>query len=272
MMENIKIGFIGGGALCESLIKGLAGNLLPGENIFVADHKEKRCEELRAKYGVRATTDAATFRGAANVLIFAVKPKDATSALRENAAGVAADTVIVSVMAGVMLAKIEEVFPDNPCVRAMPNTPAAVGEGMTAYALGKNSQEKHGKLTEELFNAVGKTVCVAENLMDAVTGLSGSGPAFVFLMIDALAEGGVAAGLSRQNAILMAAQTVLGAAKLLLDTGEHPAVLKDKVTSPAGTTGAGVLALEKRGFRSAAAEAVLAARDRSRELGLPKKT
>ncbi len=265
MNNNTKIGFIGGGALTESLLAGIADKLLPAKNIFVSDHKTSRAEFLHNKYGIDAAVGAGKFLPSVDVLFFAVKPKDALSAMRDNAAA-NHKTLIVSVMAGISLNDIERIFSANPCVRVMPNTPQAVGAGMAAYALGKNAVAKHAAVIEEIFGAVGRTTAVTENLLDAATGLSGSGPAFMFLAIDALTDGGVAAGLPRQTALTMAAQTMLGAAKMVLDTNKHPDILRDQVTSPGGTTIAGVRALEAHGFRSALIEAVLAATAKSREM------
>ena len=265
-MSELKIGFIGGGALTESLVAGIVGKVLPTANIFVSDHKSSRCDYLCNQYGVNATVGAESFRAAVDVLFLSVKPKDAAKAMAENAA-VGKNVLIVSVMAGVTLNKIEAAFPANPCVRVMPNTPQSVGAGLAAYALGTKAEEAHRAFIEKIFGAVGKTAAITENLMDAATGLSGSGPAFVFLAIDALTDGGVAAGLPRKTAQLMAAQTVMGAAKMVLDTGKHPDELRDMVTSPAGTTIAGVRALEKNAFRSSLIEAVLSATKRSEELG-----
>lgn len=265
-MENdLTVGFIGGGALTETMLKGLAGNLLPPENIFVSDHKEARCAELREKYSVTASAGAESFCHKADVIIFAVKPKDAEKAMRENEKNIHENVLIVSVIAGLTLSDIENHFPDNACIRVMPNVAQAVGEGMAAYAVGENAGEKDAALVQKIFSAVGKIVSVTENLMDAVTGLSGSGPAFMFLALDAMAEGGVMVGLPRKTAEILAAQTMLGAAKMAL-AGEHPEALRDKVTSPAGTTIAGVRALERANFRSALIEAVVAAAERSKEL------
>ena len=264
----VKIGFIGGGALAEALVKGLAGKLVkdPGD-ICVSDHKEERCEELREKYHVKAMVGAGSFAPAVDVLVLAIKPKDARKAMEETAPAVRKDTLIVSVVAGMKIQVIEEYFPENPVIRVMPNVPQSVGEGMAAYVLGARVHDHDAQKVRDIWSSVGRAVEVPESLMDAVTGLSGSGPAFAFLMIDALADGGVAAGLPRKTAILLAAQTLLGSAKMVLETGLHPDVLRDQVTSPAGTTIAGVRVLEEKGFRSALIEAVMAATETSRTLG-----
>jgi pyrroline-5-carboxylate reductase len=174
---------------------------------------------------------------------------------------------VISILAGVTISKLEQIFPQQPVIRVMPNTPATVGAGMTAIAPGKYAQTEHIEQGKSIFAAVGEVVEVPESSMDAVTGLSGSGPAFVALAIEALADGGVAAGLPRAIALQLATQTVLGTATLVKETGIHPGVLKDQVTSPGGTTIAGVAALESAGFRSALIEAVKTATARSQELG-----
>lgn len=270
MMENImpEVGFIGGGAMAEALLSGLisSGRVEAGK-IHVSDHKSARCLELKDKYGVQAQVGADSFVGKVDVLILAVKPQAAEKALDEVKPIVRDETIVVSIVAGLALQALEKAFPLQPVVRAMPNTPLSVGEGMSALACGSRVDSGTAELIQELFAASGRAIQVDEKQMDAVTGLSGSGPAYAFLMIDALADGGVAAGLKRSVAIELAAQTLLGAAKMVLATNRHPDVLRDQVTSPAGTTIAGVRVLEEKGLRGALLDAVLAAADRSRELG-----
>ncbi len=263
-MTEIKIGFIGGGALAESLIKGIANKFTQPENIFVSDHKAERCTELKMLYKVNATVKA-DFLNEVQLLIIAVKPKDANKTLDALADKIPAQTIIISVMAGVEFFYLEKFFPKNPLVRAMPNVALSVGEGMTAYALNGNISD--AELVQKFWSTVGRAVKVPEYLLDAVTGLSGSGPAYAFLMIDALADGGVAVGLPRKIAIELSAQTLLGAAKMVLETGEHPDALRDKVTSPAGTTIEGLRTLERGGVRSALIESVISATNKSKELG-----
>jgi pyrroline-5-carboxylate reductase len=176
------------------------------------------------------------------------------------------DQLVVSILAGVPLKRLEKAFPNQPVIRAMPNTPSTVGAGMTAIAPGTHAQFSHLQSARQLFEAVGAVVEVPENSLDAVTGLSGSGPGYVAVMIEAMIDGGVAVGLPRATATQLAIQTVLGTTQLL-QTGIHPAELKDRVTSPGGTTIAGISHLEKVGFRSAMIEAVRAAYQRSKELG-----
>ena len=259
-----KVGFIGGGALAESIVRGICGKVFAPSEIFVSEIRPARCEELSARYGVNASTDA-NFLDAIDLLIVAVKPKDAEKTFAALQNKIPAPTIITYTVAGLKLAAVEKFFPEHKIVRIMPNVAVSVGESMTAYTPNKNAAQV-GDTIKNFWSALGRAVEVEEKLMDAVTGLSGSGPAYAFLMIDALGDGGVAAGLSRAQAIELAAQTLLGAAKMVLDSGEHPDVLRDKVTSPAGTTIEGVRVLERGGFRSALIEAVLAATEKSKSL------
>ena len=253
--ENLKVGFIGGGALAESVIKGIRGNLVTSANIFVSERRQDRCAELNKRYRINATVSAEDFLDKVKLLIIAVKPKDADKTLSELQGKVTLNTTILSVI------------PNNPVVRVMPNVALAVGEGMTAYYPNQEVLETDRELVKIFWSSIGRAVEVDEKLMDAVTGLSGSGPAYGFLMIDAMADGGVAVGLPRNIAIELAAQTLLGAAKMVLETGEHPDALRDRVTSPAGTTIEGVRILERGGVRSSLIEAVISATEKSKLLG-----
>lgn len=204
----------------------------------------------------------------ANVILLAVKPDQVNDVLAEARPHFTDKHLLVSIAAGVTLARMESVLPPGArVVRVMPNTPALVGASASAFALGKSAIAEDGQLAQKLFSSVGVAYQVKESLLDAVTGLSGSGPAYVFLMIEALSDGGVAAGLPRDIATKLAAQTLLGSAKLLLETGQHPGALKDMVTSPGGTTIEGIHELEKGGLRAALMNAVRAAADKSRKLG-----
>ena len=259
-----KIGFIGGGALAESIVRGICGKVFAPSDIFISEIRAARCEELINRYGVKASTDA-DFVDAVDLLIVAVKPKDAEKTFAALQNKIPATTIITYTVAGLKLAAVEKFFLENKIVRIMPNVAVSVGESMTAYTLNENAASI-GETIKNFWSTLGRAVEVEEKLMDAVTGLSGSGPAYAFLMIDALSDGGVAAGLPRAQAIELAAQTLLGAAKMVLTSGEHPDVLRDKVTSPAGTTIEGVRVLERGGFRSALIEAVLAATEKSKLL------
>ena len=262
-MNNFKVGFIGGGALAESIVRGICGKVFAPSDIFISELRPARCEELAARYGVNAAPEA-NFLDAVDLLIVAVKPKDAEKTFAALQGKVPASTLITYTVAGLKLANVEKFFPSNKIVRIMPNVAVSVGESMTAYTLNERATQD-GSTIKNFWSTLGRAVEVDEKLMDAVTGLSGSGPAYAFLMIDALSDGGVAAGLSRAMAIELAAQTLLGAAKMVL-AGEHPDVLRDKVTSPAGTTIEGVRVMERGGVRSALIEAVLAATDKSKTL------
>ena len=268
MRDDIQIGIIGGGAMAEALIAGLLEcGTIPASHISVSDHKAIRCDELTRKYGVHAQVGAESFLPRIDVLILAVKPAAAAAATRETRELLRADAAVLSIVAGLTIAALEEGYPDHPVVRAMPNTPLAVRAGMSAYACGTYADDGVSAIVELLLGASGRTVRVHESDLDAVTGLSGSGPAYAFLMIEALIEGGVTAGLKRETASLLAAQTMLGAAQMALASAHSPADLRAAVTSPAGTTAAGLRALERAGVRSALIEAVLAAAERSKELG-----
>lgn len=263
------IAFLGAGNMAEALVKGLlrAGVASPQE-ILCTDRRAERGPELIQRYGVRfGQNNAAAAREAAIVLL-SVKPQAMNKLLGEIAPALDASKLVISIAAGVPIAAIErKVGHGVRIVRTMPNTPALVGAGATALAAGEHATEADLAQARALFDAVGKTVVVDEPLLDAVTGLSGSGPAYVFLVIEALSDAGVKVGLARQQSQDLAAQTVLGSAKLLLETGEHPGRLKDQVTSPGGTAIAGLHTLEAGGLRTTLMNAVEAATRRSHELG-----
>lgn len=253
--------------MAEAFIVGiLCKHVLEPEEIFVSDHKAARVRELHEKYSVQAFIDA-SFVKDMDMVVLAVKPDAAVAALEEIQGHLRRDTVLVSIVAGLSLAKLEKIVPMQPMIRVMTNTPAAVGEGMAVYALGTHADDAAEKRLLDLLCAAGKAIRLQESLMDAVTGLSGSGSAFVFLVIDALSDGGVAAGLPRKAAVLLAAQTVLGAAKMVLALGKHPDELRDQVTSPNGTTIAGIRVLEERAVRGAFLDAVVKAAEKSKDLG-----
>jgi pyrroline-5-carboxylate reductase len=268
-----KLGFIGGGVMAEALLSRLlAQKIYQPQEIIVSDPQAARRVFLVNTYGIEATDDNRVAVQATEAVVLAVKPQvfaAVVNDLAEQAALALRDSLplIVSILAGVDLGKLEAAFRGYPVVRAMPNTPATVGAGMTAIALGSCTESIHLQRAQTLFQAVGEVVEVPESLMDAVTGLSGSGPAYIAIAIEALADGGVAAGLPRPIAAKLALQTVLGTAQLLHETKMHPAELKDRVTSPGGTTIAGISQLEQSGFRSALIQAVKKACDRSKELG-----
>ncbi len=264
-----KIAFLGSGNMAEALVKGLlaAGTAAPDE-IVCAEPRAERREELQTRHGVAVTASNLAAVKQADILLLSVKPQVMDALLDEIAPAMDARKLVVSIAAGVPISAIaRKLGPTARIVRTMPNTPALVGAGATALARGPHATDADLGQAVALFEAVGTTVVVEEHLLDAVTGLSGSGPAFIFLAIEALADGGVKMGLPRHVAMALAAQTVVGAGQLVLETGDHPGKLKDQVTSPGGTTIAGVHALEAAGFRAALMAAVEAAAKRSRELG-----
>ena len=264
----MNIGFIGGGAMAEAITKGLVSSgIVDAKNLYLSDHKQARADYLTDTYGVNGLVGSETFINNVDVLFLAVKPQVVNKAIEEAAGKIKPDTLVVSIVAGLTLEVLEKYFATQPVIRVMPNTPMAVGEGMSAFAAGKNVTSEQIQLVEKLLSASGKAVEVKEYMMDAVTGLSGSGPAYGFLIIDAMSDGGVAAGLPRATARMLAAQTMLGAAKMVLESGKHPDELRDQVTSPAGTTIAGVRLMEEKGVRGAMIDAVLAAYEVSASMG-----
>ncbi|MBW4637856.1 MAG: pyrroline-5-carboxylate reductase [Gloeocapsa sp. UFS-A4-WI-NPMV-4B04] len=269
---SVKFGIIGGGVMGEALLSRLiAQEIYQAAEVVVSEKSEQRQSFLKQQYGVEVTADNQFVALNAPVLLLAVKPQAFAEIAQElvpmRTTARESPPLIISILAGVTLQQLESAFP-IPVVRAMPNTPATVGAGITAISLGSYAQNIHAETAKQLFSAVGEVVEVPETLMDAVTGLSGSGPAYVALMVEALSDGGVAAGLPRAIATQLALQTIRGTVQLLQETKIHPAELKDRVTSPGGTTIAGVTALEDGGFRAALIKAVAAAAKRSQELGI----
>lgn len=234
--------------------------------VLVSEPQAQRRDYLTRHYKIQVTEDNRAVAAVAEVLLLAVKPQ-VLDAVVPSLCDSSPEQLIISILAGTPLSKLETAFPKQPVIRAMPNTPATVGAGITAIAPGHHATPAHIQVAQQLFQTVGQVVDVPESLMDAVTGLSGSGPAYVAVLIEALADGGVAVGLPRAIASQLALQTVRGTAELLHSTGMHPAELKDRVTSPGGTTIAGIAQLEQAAFRSALMEAVKAAYHRSQELG-----
>jgi len=268
MLNDSIIGFLGGGNMAEALVRGLLGGGIPAGALVVADPLAERRTFLTERYGVTCTADNTVVAAGCDIVILAIKPQMAGTVLRELEGAVSAGKLLISIMAGVKTTVIEAAFPgETRVVRVMPNTPALTLEAASAIAPGANATAEDISLARRIFELVGKTWQVEEKLMDAVTGLSGSGPAYVLTFIEALADAGVKNGLHRDAALGLAAQTVFGTAKLLLESREHPAVLRDKVTSPGGTTIAGLHVLDKEGFRGTVINAVDAATARSKELG-----
>ena len=260
------LGIIGYGNMGSAIIRGLIDkNIFDAKNICVFD-TAPNSRSAAAEDGCRVLNSIAEVGAQSDTVIIGVKPGIVRNVLGELAQ-TSRDTLIISIAAGVSTEKIESVVPDKPVVRVMPNTPCMIGEGASAITRGKNAGDNHIQTAQQIMGALGYVVEVPEYLMDAVTGLSGSGPAYVALFIDALTDGGVKAGLPRQAALRLAAQTVLGAAKMVLERNIAPSALRDMVTSPGGTTIEGISVLESYAFRSALIEAVGAATDKSKELG-----
>lgn len=262
------LGLIGGGRMAEALISGvLTARLFEPEQICVADPDVTRQDHLKRHYRVRVGLVNDEVVRASDIVMLAVKPQVLADVLRGVGTGIG-HRLVVSVAAGVPIGRLQEFLgSQTSIIRAMPNTPAMVGAGMTALAVGPGVGPEAVARVQQIFDAVGKVVVLEERLMDAVTGLSGSGPAYIFLAIEAMADGGVKMGLPRETASMLAAQTVLGAARMVLESGQHPARLKDQVASPGGTTIAGLHRLEQGGLRAVLMDAVEAATRRSQELG-----
>jgi pyrroline-5-carboxylate reductase len=269
ILASHTIGCIGAGNMAEALIRGLVrGGHVPSAHVVASAPRRDRLTELAKQYAIEVTTDNRVVAQKCGIVVLSVKPQILDKVLREVGDLLKPGTLVVSIAAGVDTATIEEAVADGVhVVRAMPNTPALVGAGATAVSAGKHASESDLTNARALFDAVGITIEVDESHLDAVTGLSGSGPAYIFLILEALADAGVKVGLARRNAQRLAAQTVMGSAKLLLETDEHPGKLKDMVTSPGGTAIAGLHTLEEGGLRTTLINAVETATKRARELG-----
>jgi len=268
-MRGRKIGFLGGGNMAAALIRGLLhSETMAADQIRASDVKAERLAELREKHGIQTSLDNDEIVRWADIIVIAVKPQIVDRILAPIGAAMSPDNLVISIAAGVPLEAFESRLPKGArVIRSMPNTAAMALAAATAIAPGAHATEDDVATAKALFEAVGRCVVLDESLLDAVTGLSGSGPAYVMLMIEALADGGVKVGLGRDTALLLAAQTVYGAAKLQLETGEHPGRLKDMVTSPGGTAIAGLHTLESGGLRRTLIDAVEVASNRSAELG-----
>lgn len=267
-MIKERIGFIGIGNMGEALLRGIiSSGLISPALISACDINTEKLKRLSDESGINAMGNNLDLVENSDIILIAVKPDTIRDVLSQISTNLHQPKWCISIAAGVTITAIENLLKNGtPVVRVMPNTPAMVGEGMAAICPGTHANDEHISKTQQILRAVGKVIVVKEKLMDAVTALSGSGPAFIFLLIEALADAGVQLGLSRSDAFLMAAQTVLGSSKMVLETQEHPAVLKNKVTSPGGTTAAGLYELECKGVRSAIIDAVVAAANRSKQL------
>jgi len=269
MLRNKQVGFVGTGNMGEALIHGLLhGHLCRPEQILCSDTRPERLKAVREKCGVRGTSHNPEVVKQSEIIVLAVKPQILKNVVEEIAKHLDLTKLIISIAAGVPLEAIESCAKKElKLIRVMPNICVSVREGASAIASGKHAHKEDLMMAKTIFDSVGKSIFIEEYLLDAVTGLSGSGPAYIFLMIDALADAGVKVGLSRDDALILASQTVLGAAKMLLETGEHPGKLKDRVTSPGGTAIAGLHTLEEGGLRTTLINAVEVATQRSKALG-----
>jgi len=270
VLKEKLIGFIGSGNMGEALISGLVlSKAAKPENIICSDIAEDQLQDIKAKYKVQITTDNIEVAKKAEIVIYATKPQILGNVLKETASALDTSKLIISIAAGVPLAAIASgLSQELRLIRVMPNICAFVKESATAIAAGEYATENDIELAKAIFNSVGRTVFIQENtLMDAFTGLSGSGPAYIFTIVDAMADAGVKMGLSRKDSLFLSTQTVLGAAKLLLESKEHPGQLKDRVASPGGTAIAGIHTLEQGGLRTTMINAIESATKRSEELG-----
>ena len=269
MASTLKVGFLGAGKMASALAKGfVAAKIVAPKQIIASDVFEPARAAFAKDVGGSATNSNLEVLKFANVLVLAVKPDQVAAVLAEIKPGFTEKHLLISIAAGVTLARLENALPLRArVIRVMPNTPALVGAGASGYALGSHASGEDGEVAQKLLGAVGVAFAVKESLLDAVTGLSGSGPAYAFQIIEALSDGGVAAGLPRDISTRLAAQTLLGSAKMVLETGLHPGALKDMVTSPGGTTIEGLHELEKGKVRGALMNAVRAAAEKSKKLG-----
>lgn len=269
MLKNQKIAFIGAGNMAEAIVSGiLKGKVAQPSQIVATDISEERLDYFKKRYGVGVSSNNIDACKWATIIVLSVKPQVLDDVVGGLKFSTKTKPLIISVAAGVPIAKLQAGFPSKfSIIRVMPNTPSIVLEGAAAMASGPGVSSDHMNMAKTIFESVGKAVVVDESHIDAITGLSGGGPAYVCVFIEALADGGVKMGLSRSMAQLLAAQTVLGAAKMVLESGEHPGALKDRVASPGGTTIAGLHTLEEGKFRGTVMSAVQSATLKSRELG-----
>lgn len=270
--DCMNIGIIGAGKMGEIMIQGLARSSKKGKHkIQATTRSAESAREITQKFSIDCHTDNLKLISSSEVILLCTKPHQAGPIIQAAAACFGSSQLLISICASVSTKQLKDWMGDThakqiPVVRAMPNTPCMIGEGMTVFCLGEHAQQKHLKTAEEIFSPLGKTAVIEEALMDGATGLSGCGPAYVYMIIEALSEAGVKVGLPRKIATLLAAQTLTGAAQMVLQRGEHPAAMKDEVTTPAGCTIDGLMALEEGKLRVTLIKAVLAASQRSKNL------
>lgn len=267
-LQGQRIAILGAGKMGSSLLRGLlsAGAVEPGQVTVTAAH-QRRVDELIRELRVEGTLDNRAAAGSADIVLLCVKPQMAESVLREIGSALRDDQLLISILASVTTGYLENRIAEGvPVVRAMPNTPSLIGQGMSALCAGRSAGEEHFAVTERLFEPLGNTLRIDERHFDAVTALSASGPAFLYVVMEALADGGVKVGLPRAAALQLAAQATVGAARMVLDTGRHPALLKDEVTTPAGCTVDGIMELEDGGLRVTLIKAIVEATARAKEL------
>ena len=262
-----KVGFVGAGSMAEALIEGmLKENVVAANKLYISDINPSRLDTLAAKYNVNQVQNNYDLIAEADYVILAVKPQVIDQVLNQIGAEITAEQTVFSIAAGVSTKDIESYLDKVPVVRLMPNTPALIGEAAIAYSLGEHAQAEERATVEELFSVSGTVTKIKENLMDAVTGLSGSGPAYIYLIIEALSDAGVNMGLPREKSTELTLQTIIGAAKMVKESELHPGELKDNVTSPGGTTIKGMQQLEESGLRGILYKTVEAAANKSKQL------
>ncbi len=266
-LTKLNLGFIGGGVIAEAILSGLIRSGLNPQSFFVSEIKDSRLTYLSQKLGINPVRNNFDLVKNCDIIILAVKPAVVKEVMFEIGQEIKAEQTLISLAAGINTNFIAQFMPEpRAVVRVMPNTPILVGEGACAYCLGMHAQDKDKERVKAIFESAGKIVEVPESLIDVVTGLSGSGPAYMYLIIESFVSAGVHLGLPKEEALILSAQTMLGAAKMVLEKGEHPAKLKDEVTTPGGTTAAGLFSLEEGGLRVTIMRAVEKAAIRAREL------
>ncbi|SMB94228.1 pyrroline-5-carboxylate reductase [Desulfonispora thiosulfatigenes DSM 11270] len=266
-MSKYKLGIIGIGAMAEAIVRGVVKtNLFNQQEIIASGRRDERLNYITNQLGISTTKDNKEIFNNSEIVMICVKPQNLEEAIKEVNLE-KKNILIISIIVGITTTRLEDLLGKNPIIRVMPNTPALIGEGMTALCKNKYAHEEHIEVAQNIFEQIGKTIITEENMIDAVTGLSGSGPAYVYQFIEALADGGVLVGLPRQVAYELAVQTIIGSAKMVRETGMHPGELKDKVTSPKGTTIEGIRVLEKNAFRATVIEAVEASYLKAKNIG-----